>query len=302
MIKVGIIGYGNIGKHCLKAVTMSEDMKLVCVIRRNLTNEKIIFQNEDINEDIFKTNIDDVKEKPDVMLLCVPTRSVEYYANECLKRGINTIDSFDIHKDIYDLKCRLDELCKNNNAVSVISCGFDPGVDSVIRNIMECCTSSGITYTDFGVGMSMGHSVVAKSKKGVKDAVSLTVPMGYGIHKRIVYVELIKGYELKEVAEEIKKDDYFINEETVVYSTDNINDVKDMGHGVTMKRKGIASGCHNQMFMYDMRINNPAVTAQVMVNCGRASIKLSSGAYTMIEVPPIYYLNGEKEDLIKKLV
>jgi len=297
MIKAVIIGYGNIGRHCINAIKSSADIELVGIVRREL-NSLVLCE----NKDLFVTSLNEITVKPDVALLCIPSRLVEEYIKECLALGINTVDSFDIHEDIYGLKTKINGECKRNNTVSMIACGWDPGVDSVIRAIMECCTSHGVTYTDFGIGMSMGHSVVAKSKNGVKDAVSLTVPVGYGIHKRIVYVDIIDGYDIKEIEKEIKRDSYFVNDDTVVIATNNIDDVKDMGHGVTMSRKGVSSGCHNQMLKYDMRINNPAVTAQIMVNSARASKRMVDGAYTMVEVPPIYYLSGKDEDIIKKLV
>lgn len=298
MIKVAIVGYGNIGKHCVNAIKSSSDIELLGIVRREIKKD----DKNSLNGEIFVKDINCLKEKPDVAILCVPTRNVEEYINIFLDKGINTVDSFDIHSDIFNLKTRINQKCIKNNAVSMVSCGWDPGVDSIIRAVMECCTSYGVTYTDFGIGMSMGHSVAVKSKNGVKDAVSLTVPLGCGVHKRIVYVQLLDGFNIDDVKRDILNDNYFINDETMVLSIENIDDVKDMGHGVTMNRKGISSGCHNQMLKYEMRINNPAVTAQIMVNSARASTKLKSGAYTMLEVPPIYYLNGDNENIIKKLV
>lgn len=91
-------------------------------------------------------------------ILCTPTRSVEKFALECLELGVNTVDSFDIHGQILQLRKALDGAAKTHNAVSVISAGWDPGSDSVIRALMEAMAPRGITYTNFGPGMSMGHT------------------------------------------------------------------------------------------------------------------------------------------------
>ena len=91
------------------------------------------------------------------------------------------------------LRSDLDELGKKHKAASIISAGWDPGSDAVVRCLLKAMAPKGITYTNFGPGMSMGHSVVAKGKKGVKDALSMTIPVGTGIHRRMFYVELEPG-------------------------------------------------------------------------------------------------------------
>ena len=122
------------------------------------------------------------------------------------------------------------------------------------------------------------------------------------MHRRLVYVILEPGAEFAQVEQAIKNDPYFINDETYVYQVLDIESLVDMGHGVTIERKGVAGKTHNQLFNWEMRINNPAVTAQVMVSAARASLKQQPGAYTMLEVPLIDYLSGSREDLIKRLV
>lgn len=115
----------------------------------------------------------------DAALLCTPTRSVEETALPLLARGINTVDSFDIHGDIVALRRSLGAQAIKHDAVSIISAGWDPGTDSVIRTLMLAMAPKGITYTNFGPGMSMGHSVVARSKEGVADALSPHHPHGF---------------------------------------------------------------------------------------------------------------------------
>jgi diaminopimelate dehydrogenase len=148
----------------------------------------------------------------------------------------------------------------------------------------------------------MGHSVCVRSKAGVKDALSMTIPVGEGIHRRMVYVELEEGADLAEVTKAIKADPYFANDETHVFQVESVDALNDVGHGVNLTRKGVSGKTHNQLFEFNMKINNPALTAQVLVNVARASLKQQPGCYTMIEVPVIDMLPGDRESLIAHLV
>lgn len=295
-IRAAVVGYGNIGKYVLDAINTSPDIEIAGIVRRDATN---------IPDEIKQyTVVDDVKKLKDidVAVLCTPTRSVEQYAKECLANGINTVDSFDIHGGIVDLRRELDKAAKAGNTVSIISAGWDPGTDSMVRSMFEFMAPKGITYTNFGPGMSMGHTVAVKAIKGVKAALSMTIPLGTSIHRRMVYIEVEDGYNFAEVAAAIKADDYFAHDETHVTQVDSVDDLKDMGHGVNMVRKGVSGETQNQLLDFNMKINNPALTAQVLVASARASMKQKPGAYTMIEVPIIDYIYGDKETLIKKLV
>ena len=160
----------------------------------------------------------------------------------------------------------------------------------------------GLTYTNFGPGMSMGHSVCVRGKKGVKEALSVTIPLGEGIHRRMVYVELEEGAKLEDVTAEIKADPYFAHDETHVFAVASVDDVKDMGHGVNLVRKGVSGKTQNQRFELNMSINNPALTAQVLVNVARASFRLQPGCYTMPEIPVIDMLPGTREEIVATLV
>lgn len=295
-IRAAIVGYGNIGKYVLESLLSSPDFEVAGVVRRDVTNIPAELQEYEV-----VNNVSQLKDV-DVALLCVPTRSVEVFAKECLSMGINTIDSFDIHNQIVGLRISLNETAKSHNAVSVISAGWDPGSDSVIRTLLEAMAPSGITYTNFGPGMSMGHTVAVKGIEGVENALSMTIPTGTGVHRRMVYVELKDGYDFDEVASSIKEDSYFKNDDTRVFKVDDINILKDVGHGVMMERKGVSGSTHNQVFKFDMRINNPALTAQVMVSAARAAMRQVPGAYTLIEIPVVDLLPGDREQWIDKLV
>lgn len=296
-IKAAIVGYGNIGKYTLEALQVSPDFECVGVVRRN----------GDLNKPAELAGIPVVKsikelEGVDVAILATPTRKVEEYAKECLALGINTVDSFDIHTQIVELRRTLDEVAKKHGVVSVISAGWDPGSDSIVRTLMQSLAPKGISYTNFGPGRSMGHSVAVRAIEGVKDALSMTIPVGTGIHRRMVYVELEEGYDFNTVAAAIKADPYFVNDETHVQQVASVDELNDVGHGVNLVRKGVSGKTHNQLFEFNMKINNPALTAQVLVNVARASMRQQPGAYTMIEIPVIDMLPGDREELIRHLV
>lgn len=296
-IRVALVGYGNIGHYALEALQTAPDMEVAGIVRRNGAADKPA---ELADYEVVKS-IKELKDV-DVAILATPTRSVEEHAKECLALGINTVDSFDIHTQIVDLRRSLDAAAKAGNAVSIISAGWDPGSDSIVRTLMQSLAPKGLTWTNFGPGMSMGHSVVARSKKGVKNALSMTMPQGAGIHSRLVYVELEDGYTAEQVYDELKADDYFAHDELHVISVASVDDCRDMGHGVLLERKGVSGKTQNQLFEFKMKINNPALTGQVLVNTARASMKQKPGCYTMIEIPVIDFLCGEREDLIKHLV
>lgn len=295
-IRAVIVGYGNIGKYALEALEASSDFEVAGIIRRDPNNVPEELEKYVVTDSIVKL------EKVDVAILATPTRSVEKHAKEILAMGINTVDSFDIHGHVADLRKILDVVAKAHNAVSVISAGWDPGSDSIIRALSEAMVPKGITYTNFGPGMSMGHTVAVKAIEGVKAALSMTIPLGTGIHRRMVYIELKDGYDFKQVAAAIKTDDYFAHDETHVMQVESVDDLKDMGHGVNLVRKGVSGKTQNQLIEYDMKINNPALTGQILVAVARASMKQQPGAYTMIELPVIDMLYGEKENLIRRLV
>ena len=296
-IRAAIVGYGNIGKFALEALEAAPDFEVAGVVRRSGADNKPA---ELANYPVVK-HISELKDV-DVAILAAPTRSIEAYAKEILAMGINTVDSYDIHSGIVDLRRSLDKVAKEHGAVSIISAGWDPGSDSVVRTLMQSLAPKGITYTNFGPGMSMGHSVCCKAIEGVKDALSMTIPVGTGIHRRMVYIEVEEGYDFEKIAAAIKADPYFVNDETHVKQVASVDELKDMGHGVNLVRKGVSGKTQNQLFEFNMKINNPALTSQVLVNVARASMKQQPGCYTMVEIPVIDLLPGNREEWIAHLV
>lgn len=142
-ISAAVVGYGNIGKYVLKALQCAPDFEIAGIVRRDATNIPTEF------EEFRVVNAVSQLDAVDVTILCTPTRHVEEFAGECLSLGIDTVDSFDIHGQIFELRDSLDKTARKYYAVSVVSAGWDPGSDSIIRTLMETMAPRGITYTNF---------------------------------------------------------------------------------------------------------------------------------------------------------
>jgi len=284
-MKVAILGYGNIGRAAEQAINAAPDMELAGIFHHNDCLNCI---------------------EADVVLLCTPTREVQKFATLLAARGICTVDSFDIHGQIWSLRSALDAVCQTNKSVSIISAGWDPGTDSMVRALLMAMAPKGITYTNFGPGRSMGHSVAAKAIPGVKNALSMTIPLGTGVHRRMVYIELEDGADFKTVESAILADDYFAHDETHVIAVPDVDALNNVAHGVNLTRSGVSGETHNQRFEFNMIINNPALTGQVLVSAARAAFRMQQrgefGAKTMIELRPIDLLPGTPETLIPSLV
>lgn len=294
-IRVAIVGYGNIGRYTLEAIQAAPDMELAGVVRRNPNDIPRELEGYPVVGSI------DELTGVDVAIIASPTRKVEHIALPILAKGIHTIDSYDIHGGIVGLRASLGKVARASGAVAIIAAGWDPGSDSVVRTLMEAIVPKGITYTNFGPGMSMGHTVAVKAVDGVRRALSMTIPTGTGIHRRMVYVELEEGADAERVARAIKTDAYFASDETHVSFVDDVEALIDMGHGVQMVRKGVSGKTQNQLLEFRMTINNPALTAQILVASARAATRQHPGCYTMQEIPVIDLLPGEREHWIAKL-
>ena len=297
MTRVAIVGYGNIGRFALEAVQAAPDMECAGVVRRSGSADGI----PELRDIRVVSDISGLG-KVDVAILATPSRKVRENAVKYLRMGISTVDSFDIHTEIPSLRSALAPVARENGAVSVISAGWDPGSDSVVRALLLGLAPKGITYTNFGPGRSMGHSVAVKAIEGVRDALSITIPVGTGLHRRMVYVELEPGADFAAVEAAVKADPYFVHDETHVRQVDSIDALNDVGHGVNLVRKGVSGRTHNQLFEFNMKINNPALTGQVLVMAARAAVRQQTGCYTMIEIPVVDYLPGDREALIASLV
>jgi len=296
-IKAAIVGYGNIGKYALEALEKASDMECVGIVRRNGSPEGF----PELKNYKVTSRIDDLG-KVDVAILSTPSRSVQENALKYLAMGISTVDSFDIHSGIVELRRTLGPVAEANGAVSIISAGWDPGTDSVVRALIQGMVPEGISYTNFGPGRSMGHSVVAASKPGVIKALSMTIPAGKGKHNREVYVELEAGADFDSVCKAIKEDAYFASDPTTVTRVPGVDAINTHMHGVLIEREGASGVTDGQKIEFSMKINNPALTGQVLVMAARAATRQRPGCYTMIEVPVIDYLPGSREEIVGRLV
>ncbi len=291
-MRIALVGHGNVGRAVLASARQATDVEVAGIVRR---------ENKPVDGYRVVTDIGDLG-PIDAALLSVPSRSVPDLAEALLKRGISTVDSFDIHQEILPVRARLDAAAKAGGAVSILSAGWDPGSDSVIRALLLACAPSGITHTNFGPGMSMGHSVATRGIPGVRDALSMTIPAGQSRHIRQVYVELDGTSPFERVERAIKQDPYFVHDETHVHEVDCVAALRDMGHGVLLERRGVSGDTNNQSFAFTMRIDNPALTGQLMLSCARAAMRAQSGCYTMIELPMVDLLPGTREENVQKLV
>lgn len=294
MLRAAVYGYGNIGRFSLEALLASPDFEVAGVVSASLSAGSL--------GDIPVVRSIDELSQVDVAILCSPSRAVPDLAAQLLEKGICTVDSFDIHTEVWDVRQRLDAVAKAHGTACIMSAGWDPGTDSMVRALLEAMAPEGLTYTNFGPGMSMGHTVAVKAVPGVKNALSMTIPVGTGIHRRMVYVELEDGADFEAVSSAIKNDPYFVHDETHVMAVPSVDALKDMGHGVDLTRKGVSGKTQNQRMSFQMSINNPALTGQILVAAARSVKKQAPGCYTLIEIAPIHLLPGETEDLVRRLV
>lgn len=303
-----VIGLGNIGRYALEALEIQPDFTCLGVVRRkeSLGNEphhlRGIPEFASLDDLVTKAG------KPDVLLLCSPSRQIPEQAPALLASGYTTVDSFDIHDRIVETLGSLDVHARKGHSVAITAAGWDPGTDSVLRALFEAMAPVGTTFTNFGRGRSMGHSVAARAINGVADATSITIPLGGGRHSRLVYIVLEDGAQFETVHAAIAADPYFSHDPLEVrqVTQDELPFVADASHGVLMERLGASGLTANQRLTFDMRIDNPALTAQVLVSCARAAVRLArdgkAGAYTLVDIPPVLLLPGERMANIGRLV
>ena len=297
--RVAVIGYGEVSKFALQAIASSPDLELAGVVRRKESLEAEL--PAELKEVAVTSDLEELK-PVEAALLAVPTRVVPGLAQGLLEKGINTVDSYDLHSEIKGHRRRLNSAGKKGGAAAVVAAGWDPGTNSLVRALMETMAPQGLTFTNFGPGLSLGHSTAVRSMPGVQDALAFTIPQGAGLHRRLVYVELEEGAALETVRRQVQADSYFRNDETHVYQVSSVDSLRDLGHGALLERRGTSGRTGNQVFRWEMRINNPALTSQIMVAAVRAGFKQAPGAYTLLEIPLIDYLHGDCEELIQRLV
>ena len=325
-IRIGILGYGNLGKGIEAGIKYNSDMELVAIFtRRNPKDLKTYTDTKVVSVE----EIENWKDKIDVMILCggsatdLPIQSPQY------AKMFNIVDSFDTHAKIPEHFKNVDTAAKEAGKVALISCGWDPGAFSLNRLMAESFLPQGNTYTFWGTGVSQGHSDAIRRIEGVKNAVQYTVPIENAIervrngenpvletrekHLRECYVVLEEGADSKKIEEEIKNmPNYFAEYETVVnFITEEelkANHSK-MPHGGFVIRSGKTGiNCDtNQIIEYSLKLeSNPEFTSSIILAYARAVYRLANkneiGAKTVFDIPPALLTQKTNEELLKEIL
>ena len=320
MIRIGLLGYGNLSRGIESAIKRNDDMELVCVFtRRDPATVKI--NTEGVKVDTVD-NVLNYKNDIDVLMICggsatdLPKQTPEY------AQYFNVIDSFDTHAKVPQHFAAVDEAAKKAGKLAMISCGWDPGMFSIARIYAESVLPSGKHYTFWGKGVSQGHSDAARRVEGVKDARSYTIPVEEAMnavrsgeqpvftarqmHTREVFVVLEDGADARKVEETIKNmPDYYSDYDVTIHfiSEDEMKrDHAELPHGGFVMRSGVTGdqGEHHEFIEYSLKLDsNPEFTGSVLAAYARAVDRMSkkgeTGCITVFDVAP-KYLNPKSEE------
>lgn len=323
-IKVGIVGYGNVGKGVHKAIIEAKDFELVGIFsRRDLSS---LDNKIDDTPFLAYSKIYDYEDKIDVMLMC--GGSANDLGEQCpyVNKKFNTVDTYDIHAKIPEYFSMVENSAKESGKLSIISVGWDPGLFSMLRLLSQAVLPNGNDYTFWGKGVSQGHSNAVRRIDGVKDAIQYTIPIEESIekvrngenpdltarqkHLRECFVVLKEGADAKKVEEEIKTmPNYFADYNTTVHfiSEEELKEKHSkMMHGGFVLRSG-NTGDNKHLIEYSLKLDsNPEFTASVMVAYARACYRLNkegvSGAKTVFDVPISYLTNKDYMDIISNVL
>lgn len=325
-IKVGIVGYGNLGKGVESAISHSKDMELVGVFTRRDPASVHTMTNIPVykNEDAMK-----MKDQIDVMILCggsandLPKQTVEF------AKHFNVIDSFDTHARIPEHFACVDEVSKQHKHISIISVGWDPGLFSLNRLYGQAILPQGNDYTFWGKGVSQGHSDAIRRIEGVKDARQYTIPVEEALqqvrngehpdlsarqkHTRECFVVAEEGADVVKIEETIKTmPNYFADYDTTVHfisEEELMKNHKGIPHGGIVMRSG-TTGLHQEnhhLMEYKLTLDsNPEFTSSVLVAYARAAVRLYKdgqyGCKTVFDIAPAYLHEASGEELRKNLL
>ena len=313
MIKVGIFGYGNLGKGVECAVAKNKDMELVGVFtRRDPSTVKVATEGVKVyHEDSLK----DMQDEIDVLILCggsatdLPEQTPKYASM------FNVVDSFDTHARIPEHFANVDEAAGKAGKTCVISCGWDPGMFSLNRLYANCILPDGVDYTFWGKGVSQGHSDAVRRIEGVKDCRQYTIPVDAALdavragkqpelstrdkHTRECFVVACEGADLEKIESEIKNmPNYFADYNTTVhFITEEEMKANHSGlpHGGNVIRTGV-TGMNNEnthVIEYKLTLDsNPEFTGSVLAAYARAVVRMNkegqTGCKTVIDIAPAY--------------
>ncbi|MBR2744241.1 MAG: diaminopimelate dehydrogenase [Clostridia bacterium] len=323
-IRVGICGYGNLGKGVESEIPKSEDMELVAIFtRRNpetletVSNVPVVSMNE----------MENWKDKIDVVIMCGGSATDLPVQVPATAKMFNTVDSFDTHAKIPEYYSSVDESAISANKTALISGGWDPGMFSIMRVYADSILSQGKTYTFWGKGVSQGHSDAIRRIEGVKDAKQYTIPIEEAMNKvragenpvlttaqkhlRECFVVAEDGYDKKEIETKIKTmPNYFSDYDTTVHfiSEEELRaNHSKMAHGGFVIHSGETGNGNKDVIEYSLKLDsNPEFTASVLIALARATYRLNEegkyGAKTVLDVPPAYLSKKSGEELRKELL
>ena len=326
-IKIGIMGYGNLGRGIECAIRQNPDMELAAVFTRR-PPESVKILTEGVNVYHVDKAVD-MKDDIDILILCggsatdLPTQTPEY------AKYFNVIDSFDTHAKIPEHFAAVDAVAKQNGHVAVISCGWDPGMFSINRLYASAILPEGKDYTFWGKGVSQGHSDAIRRIEGVVDAKQYTIPIDDALsavrqgetpeftarqkHLRECFVVAAEGADKTQIEQEIKTmPNYFSDYDTIVHfiTLEELKrDHSGIPHGGFVIRSGKtgADKEHTHIIEYSLKLDsNPEFTASVIVACARAAYRMRSegltGCKTIFDLPPSYLSPMSGEELRKHLL
>lgn len=324
MIRLGILGYGNLGRGVENAMKLNNDMELCAIFtRRNPQDVKV-----NSNTPVVSVNdIEQWKDKIDVLIICggsatdLPVQTPKY------AEMFNVIDSFDTHARIPEHFANVDKVAKDSNKIAIISLGWDPGLFSLNRLFGNIILPNGKDYTFWGKGVSQGHSDAIRRIKGVKNAKQYTIPVEEALasvrngenpelttrqkHTRECFVVLEEGADAKQVEHEIvTMPNYFSDYDTTVHFISEEELIKNhsgIPHGGFVIRSGETSVGTKHVIEYSLKLDsNPEFTSSVLVAYARAAYKLNkegqSGCKTIFDIAPTYLTNKTNEELISTML
>ena len=326
-IKIGILGYGNLGRGVECAVKQNDDMELVAVFtRRNPEDVKILTETATVCN---VADVEDWKDKIDVMIICGGSATDLPKQTPVYAKMFNLIDSFDTHARIPEHFANVDAAAKEGGHVGIISVGWDPGMFSLNRLYANAILPDGNDYTFWGKGVNQGHSDAIRRVEGVKDGKQYTIPVEAALkavrngenpelttrqkHTRECFVVLEEGADAAKVEEEIKTmPNYFSNYDTTVHfiSEEELKaNHSGIPHGGFVLRSGKTGwdGENKHLIEYSLKLDsNPEFTSSVLIAYARAAYRLASegqiGCKTVFDIAPAYLSAKSGEELRKHML
>ena len=326
-IKIGILGYGNLGRGVECAVKQNDDMELVAVFtRRNPEDVKILTEAATVWN---VADVEDWKDKIDVMIICGGSATDLPKQTPVYAKMFNVIDSFDTHARIPEHFANVDAAAKEGGHVGIISVGWDPGMFSLNRLYANAILPDGNDYTFWGKGVSQGHSDAIRRVEGVKDGKQYTIPVEAALkavrngenpelttrqkHTRECFVVLEEGADAAKVEEEIKTmPNYFSDYDTTVHfiSEEELKaNHSGIPHGGFVLRSGKTgwNGENKHLIEYSLKLDsNPEFTSSVLIAYARAAYRLASegqsGCKTVFDIAPAYLSAKSGEELRKHML